>query len=66
MTQKDFELIAAVIRSTQPRNAASPGIISGARHEQFDKTARAFADRLANVNPRFKRDVFLRDCGVES
>lgn len=59
MTKKDYELIARVLRAQ--RDASSPEVRYGLRTLSV-----AFADELAETNPRFKRDVFLRACGVEA
>lgn len=56
MTKKDFETIAKIIAS-MPSFAAS-------LRDQKNSTARQFADALANENPRFDRERFLKACGV--
>jgi hypothetical protein len=60
MTRQDFQLIADIIKdqrnlSVQAGVDPTPKMI-----------AHAFADRLAQVNPRFNRALFLRACGTES
>jgi hypothetical protein len=57
MTKKDYELIARVLLTA--RN-------DWLSDETTDTMSEDFADELAKTNPRFKRDVFLRACGVES
>lgn len=52
MSRKDFEAIAATIKSMYPRDK------NGA-------WANAFADMCARQNPRFDRRRFLKACGVE-
>jgi hypothetical protein len=59
MTQKDFELIARVLNDQR-------GHATAAELWRLTRTAEQFADELSTTNPRFKRDVFLRACGVES
>lgn len=58
MTSKDFQLIARTIHA-MPSHSPS---LRTAR----ESCARAFADALATTNPAFKRDQFLKACGVES
>lgn len=48
MTRKEFELIASVIKSLDSS-------------VQFE-VAKAFADRLVLINPRFDRDKFYDAC----
>jgi len=63
MTMKDFELIARVLReSTHPEGT----LWTSDKPTFVDRgsLAKAFADELAKTNPRFKRDVFMRACGV--
>ena len=59
MTQRDFELIADVLKTQRDLSILT----------KVDPTpkmiAHAFADRLATVNPRFDRARFLRACGVD-
>lgn len=58
MTKKDFELVAAVIAS----------------YPEFAPTLRAakvsfaavFAERFAQVNPRFNIAIFAKACGLET
>ena len=50
MTKKDFELIAETIREVDT-------VV-----DQREIYAHAFADALAETNPRFKRDEFLIAC----
>lgn len=69
MTKKDFELIARVLkrcRADSEYHAALSGPQRRAAVASIDNVAIDFADELAATNPRFKRDVFLRACGVES
>lgn len=57
MTRKDFRLIADTLLHL-------PSFNSTLRAHRTS-TAKAFADALATTNPRFKRGVFLKACGVE-
>ena len=54
MTKKDFQLIADVIR-------ALPYWTAEEKKTRKDLTFR-FADQLAETNPRFDRDKFIRAC----
>lgn len=62
MTRKDFELIADVLRK---HRASYPGHWDPNLRRACDDHAKAFADRLALVNPRFDRARFLAACGVD-
>ena len=54
MTHKDFELIAQTIRSSMSyKNEGTRRCVA------FD-----FADALAETNPNFDRERFLKACGV--
>lgn len=55
MTKKDFEFIASVIHN-MPSHADS-------LRAQRQSCAAAFAERLAEINPRFNRERFLEACG---
>jgi hypothetical protein len=52
MTQKCFWIIANTIRDMGPSQVRQ-------------QSAYHFADALAKTNPRFKRDLFLRACGID-
>lgn len=54
MTQKDFELIAAVIAKLGSK-------LPQRTHSYIAVT---FADRLSQENPRFDRAVFMAACGL--
>lgn len=60
MTKKDFELIARVLCAQRPDLPTDDMTDHG-----LDIVSGAFADELAATNPRFKRDLFLRACGVD-
>ncbi len=61
MTRQHFQLIADVLRKTQEDNTPS-----GMTNELCSQIASTFANELAKTNPGFKRDRFLKACGVES
>jgi hypothetical protein len=61
MTRQDLQLIADVIKDQRPDLPTDDMTDHG-----LDLVSQAFADRLALVNPRFNRALFLRACGVES
>jgi hypothetical protein len=54
MTKKDFELIAGCIIACK-----KAGLITS------DSIADYFAIELANKNPRFNKEKFLRACGCD-
>lgn len=70
MTRKDYEKIAAVIEGMSivgaPENTGkdAPMYLRGCR-EQIKTLADGMADMLAQDNPRFDRERFLKACGVE-
>ena len=57
MTRKDFRIIAEVIRDLPFRDnfRDDPSRL---------EVATAFANRLEQQNPRFKRGTFLKTCGI--
>jgi hypothetical protein len=61
MTSRDHEAIARVLRDTD-RGTYATVLVDADR----ERLAREFADVLSADNPRFKRGVFLRACGVGS
>jgi|SRR5215472_4682885 len=57
LTHHGFELIARVLRDAMADGVSSlEGVLIAER----------FADELAKDNPRFKRERFLRACGIDS
>lgn len=64
MTKKDFEVIAQVLRDSRPEHNGSRDAFRAT--EQINVVSIAFADRFAQMNPRFNRAIFLRACGVAS
>lgn len=62
MTRKDFQLIDDALRQNwQPIAGTDPA--RDAIHADY---CRSMARALAGTNPAFKRDLFLKACGVES
>ena len=59
MTKKDYIAIAQAISSQKPAQGSS-----GAQFEQWGDVANAIAGKLADDNPRFDRDRFLKACGA--
>ncbi len=64
MTRKHFQAIADTIKQL-----ASEGILMSPDSEERDyphyATAEAFADLCEQYNDNFKRDRFLKACGIE-
>jgi hypothetical protein len=58
MTRRDYELLHAAISRVR---GLTPDAVNMRR-----EVAESIADALAQANPRFERDRFLRDCGVKS
>lgn len=61
MTKKDFELIARTLRHELEHVACGED-----QRDMARSIAVAFADVLARANPAFRRDLFLKACGVAS
>lgn len=59
MTRKDYELISNVIANVRKEFRGVEDGINASRD-----IAVFLAGRLANDNPRFDRDRFLKACGV--
>ena len=59
MTAKDFNLIADIFKGLR-----EDYINDGRAVEVLDDTAQEFAHRLADTNPRFDSERFLKACGV--
>lgn len=63
MTQKDFELIAGVLRKTRPSETAVVGTPNRTQADaEWTNTVEQFADALEDTNPRFDRDRFVAAC----
>ena len=65
MTRKDYILIAAALERSKPLPIANPKM-DAVRRSVFEMAARNIADALAQDNPRFDRERFLKACGVAS
>lgn len=69
MTRKDYEIIAAGIKSqvdfiNSARDfATNPDFIKVAM-TTIENTAGNIAFKLGEQNPRFNRDTFLKACGI--
>lgn len=63
MSQKDFVVIAEVIKSRLDREAGNTTKQAEIRREAARDMAYAFCARLSRDNARFKAPVFLRACG---
>ena len=61
MTKKDFDAFASIIHAELASN--SEGSSGHATAESF---AIKMADYCAQMNPRFKRDLFYKACGLGS
>ncbi len=64
MTRKDYVLIAEALKNARPDPHGTT--ISRHRYDGWHVSACALADALANDNPRFDRERFLKACGAES
>jgi hypothetical protein len=67
-TKQHFEMIARVIERerSQVKNGYMPRAAQKHALLTLTHTAHHFADELAQTNPRFDRQRFLRACGVEA
>jgi hypothetical protein len=61
MTKKDYELIAGVIAELVEHKRDKGAF---AHNPELSTVADFFADTLADTNPRFNREIFLKACGV--
>jgi hypothetical protein len=67
MTRKDYILIAEALKSVDPQ-PTTPGDDRVCRrtYQGWSCACIAVCNALANDNPRFDRDRFLKACGVAS
>ena len=63
MTKKDYELIALALKGGYPSH--QPGVSNEVMRNYWKWLCGYVAEHLANQDKRFKRDQFLKDCGVE-
>ena len=61
MTRKDFEVIAAVLQRTKPRNIRD----EWKEYAIWRGIVIEFGEQLKLENARFNRTVFEKACGVE-
>lgn len=60
MTRKDFELIAGVLRSTNPEPT------NAAETYRWSAIVHSMAKALEDTDSKFRRDVFLKACGYKA
>lgn len=60
LTQKHFQFIAGILAKLEPLAFDKQTL----QHEQWDKVVQTFTDELEETNPKFKRELFLRACGI--
>lgn len=66
MTRAHFCLVADVINTTPHERLMSGGGCTSLSSQQYQhRLAAAMADALAATNPNFRRETFLRACGVD-
>lgn len=58
-TQRHLVTIAAELESLKPRSGAP-----ATAHAEWVRTVDALAKLFARHNPRFKRELFIRACGI--
>lgn len=63
MQRKQFEQIAAVLKSVKP--ADDPSFSSGSKAEQWEDTVEAFLAFLPTTNSNFKASTFKAACGMD-
>jgi len=64
MTAKHFEIIAQVMKAVKPKPTGAkedPTVIATL---QWERTINAFAASFKAINPRFKKEMFLKACGI--
>jgi len=74
MTRKDFQLIAAVLSKhiNHWESASKTLVEEGPKVQAYGGAnavkdlAASFASELADVNPRFNKELFLDACGVNA
>jgi hypothetical protein len=69
MTKKDYELIAAELKSQHEMLGYNSGDIQGNMDGQpttsvYEISCKLWAQALQATNPKFKKEMFLRACGL--
>lgn len=62
LTKQQYELLAGALLGIYPSN--QPGERNEAIRNYWKWACGYIAEQLAQQDPRFKRDQFLKDCGV--
>ncbi len=69
MTSQDFKAIAEALRSCQPPTdyritpiSDDTSLVAFGRYSAWEQCCIAIADTFSNLNPRFRRDLFLAAC----
>lgn len=65
MTRKDYVLLADALNRAA-RNLTAAGLTDHSAHTCWCECAATIADALAEDNPRFDRERFLKAAGVQS
>ena len=58
MTQKDYWIIANIVKKHRDESATAKG--------EFAEMVESFCLELKAQNPRFKREIFERACGLDN
>ena len=58
MTRKDYWTVANIVKKHRDESATAKG--------EFAEMVESFCQELKAQNPRFKREVFERACGLEN
>lgn len=64
-TRRDFEFIASTLLSVRDNTLGQTRVEADAARVQWERTVARFASELGETNNGFKRERFLRACGVE-
>lgn len=65
LTQKHFQFIAQILAQLEPIDLSKAVSRDTPKHEQWATTVETFANALEQTNPKFKRDLFLKEAGLE-
>lgn len=65
MSKRHFEFIASVLRDDNPMGTSDNETLEAHQLAQWRLTVKRFARELSATNPQFKRETFLRACGLE-